>query len=236
MPDIVLPSKLIPEQVTIEFEFGSELEWLETIVASQVVVEVYSGIDPDPGFVLRGPSSIIGTVVSQRVKEGLPGVIYLLICTAEGSTGQFYQRTGVLAILPSAAFTPPLFGNPFTSRPYAVEVEDAMGDASAPIIFGRLFQYFPIVEGINNLGALVSGDLRPVLIIYVMRPEGIDSIGSLLSGVLATVLITYVIRPEGINSSANLLSGALITALIVYPNYQPEGITDSGALLSGILA
>jgi len=232
VPDLILPSKLIPERIIATWEFMDELDWGETIIGQQVVVEVAAGIDPNPEDILWLVASVIGSKVSQGFQLGLPGVIYRVTCTAESSAGKLYQKTSLLAVLPSAAIGPPLYGIPFTSRPYPIQ--DIEGIASSSLILeGDSLQL--IIEGVNSSGFILAGELRDQLQSYSMLPEGIDSTGSILAGELRTILISYTGLPEGINSIGTIMAGELKTILITYTNGKPEGIDSTATILSGTL-
>ena len=94
-----LPVKLISETITVTFEFLPQLEWLETLSDPAVTVEVFSGIDAVPSDILSGAASISGSIASQNIQAGQGGVIYLLIATATGSSGNNYQVIRTLAII-----------------------------------------------------------------------------------------------------------------------------------------
>jgi hypothetical protein len=94
-----LRAKHISELITVEFNFLSEMEWGETINSASVSVEVFSGLDYDTSLLLSGSATVSGNSVFQNIRDGLGGVIYILVCTAEGSSGASYILTRKLAVL-----------------------------------------------------------------------------------------------------------------------------------------
>lgn len=95
----VFPSKRPEEKFPVQFQFGDQLQFGETISGQVVTCVVFQGTDPDPEDVLFGAPTLSGQVVSQVVQGGVGGVVYTLVCAASGSTGTIYTKSGSLAIL-----------------------------------------------------------------------------------------------------------------------------------------
>lgn len=94
-----LASKKISEVITVSFDFRSTVRFGETLSSPVVTVAILSGADFSPSDILSGAASQSGGVVSQTIVQGMPGVIYNLICTVDGSTGSVYVKTLELAVL-----------------------------------------------------------------------------------------------------------------------------------------
>lgn len=231
MADRVLPSKLVDERITVRFNFTDELEWGETIMDADFSIQVLSGVDTTPQLMLTGGVTILGTYVSHKIWRGLPGVIYQVVVTAVGSTGNLYQKVAKLAILPSDAITPPLAATFYTSRIYPIDVVDNITSAA---FIDEGFEGGLISDGVRSSVVIVSGSLLVILVSYVSPPEGIASAVDIVTGNLYTGLKTYTIPPEGINSSVTILSGELLI-ILVQTTMVPEGINSSASILSGTL-
>lgn len=99
-----LQTKKLTEDGVVTFDFTSSMAATETISAATVTASVYSGVDPNPQFLIAGSDTISGKVVSQLIAGsaggGVLGVIYQLKCTAETSLGQFLQISSYLAVVP----------------------------------------------------------------------------------------------------------------------------------------
>jgi hypothetical protein len=102
----VLESKLVPEDVNISFDFLSRLKIGETVGTAACVMSVLSGIDANPAAMLSGLPSISGSIVSQKVIDGLPGVTYILSISIRTSLNNVYVTEGKLSVLSSNAATP----------------------------------------------------------------------------------------------------------------------------------
>jgi hypothetical protein len=100
-------SKLVGEDITFEFDMLSRLKLGETLVTSACVATVYSGVDAAPSAILSGLPVISGSIVSQKVINGLPGVIYLLSVSVRSSLSNIFINEGKLAVLSSPAVDPP---------------------------------------------------------------------------------------------------------------------------------
>lgn len=231
MSDIILPSKLVSERITVSFDFRDELEWGETIVSANCTVSVLTGTDGSPQDLLYLPVVISTSGVSQQVWMGLPGVIYTISMAVTGSTGQVYEKFARLAILPSSAKPPPYSSNLLTSTPYPVESIDAVGSTSDYI---RSQFYKTTIEGVTSASDIVSGWIRQILIQYEYDPEGVDSTSTIVGGDLYAVLKTYEIPPEGVNSTSIIVSGLLDMILITY-THPAEGVTSTSDIVSGTL-
>lgn len=232
MPDLILPSKLVPERIEVVFDFKDVLEWQETIAETLVTVTVHSGLDNSPQLVLYKQAIPLVTEVKQQLQEGLPGVIYKIECAATGTTGQIYVKYAYLAVLPNVSQRPPIIATFLTSQIYPIQDIESLGSAGA-ILSGTLWTR--PVDGIESVGAIVTGTLEQILLTYSGPPEGINSVGGVVAGDLFSQLKSYTIRPEGIDSTALVVTGALELGLIIYDNYKPEGINSSATVISGTL-
>ena len=99
MSTIILPTKAITSDIFIDFNFISMLAPGETIGAASVVSTVHSGVDPSPQAIVSGAATVVGPVVSQKIIDGLVGVIYLLTCTVTTSLSNTIVLQGYLAVL-----------------------------------------------------------------------------------------------------------------------------------------
>lgn len=226
-----LPSKLIQERVTISFEFMDVMEWGEVVSSAEFSIEVFSGVDPNSQDMRVGAAAPVGTVVTQKVQNGVAGVIYQVICTAIGSTGAVYKKELKLAVLPSQAYLPPLSTLFYTSWPYPIEAIDGIGD-TGNLQVGTLYVLL-YKDGIGDTGFVMSGTLEQILKTYSYT-EGIVDTGAIIAGNLFAAIKTYSYT-EGISDSAIPLAGTLEIILITYSNAKPEGILDAGFILSGTL-
>src|SRR5690554_5105604 len=95
---VLVPSKRTEEVTWIDFPFGDQLLFGETISGMATQCSVFTGDDSNPSAIL-GPSELNGTVVRQQVLGGLPGVIYQLTCLVTGSEGHVYSKGARLAVV-----------------------------------------------------------------------------------------------------------------------------------------
>ena len=108
MSTAVQDAKTQSESVSMVFDFLSRCQQGENVVTCVVAIGVFSGTDPSPSSMLDGsPSVSYGTVVTQKVKAGLPGVIYQVSCSARTSLNNIYINQVKLAVLSDNAATPP---------------------------------------------------------------------------------------------------------------------------------
>lgn len=92
-------SKLVGEVVTLSFNFLSQMGSGETLTSPVVTVSLFSGIDSTPAVILSGSPTISGSIVTQKIQEGMAGVTYVLTCAVHGSTGVDYIGTQLVSVL-----------------------------------------------------------------------------------------------------------------------------------------
>lgn len=102
------PSKMSVEDVTMDFDMLSRCKVGEFVVTATVVCGVYSGVDPSASAMISGVPSIANNVVSQKVKGGVPGNIYLVSCSVRTSDDNVYVNEAKLAVLTTSAPVPPV--------------------------------------------------------------------------------------------------------------------------------
>ena len=94
-------TKYRQEIVTFVWDFRDHINPGDTITGTTAGVIVSSGTDTNPSEMLLGPPVISdGTVVSQRIKKGVPGVIYTILIFIETTQGDSFTDEAYLAILP----------------------------------------------------------------------------------------------------------------------------------------
>ena len=234
MANLILASKLVAERITAKFDFTDVIPLGEVITEQVVTVGVHSGIDGSPEGLLLQPTSVLGLIASQRLHRGLPGVIYRIFCVVTSSSGSVYEKEGLLAVLAAPAVVPPIFATFLTSRPYPIEVIEALSHGATVL---RGFMFETIVESFLHSSTLIAGELRPILFPYPdWPPESFNHSSTVLSGTMVTLLIRYTDWPaESFTHSAVLQSGTLVVLLISYPNWPPESFNHSATILSGTL-
>lgn len=231
----ILPTKLIPERITVKFNFADELEWGETLTLALSELEVVSGEDPNPNYVLRLQPVINGVEVSQQLRLGTAGVLYRLTIEATTSLGRTISKDANLAILPSDAIPPLPFGVGYSSALYPIEVVEGINADTFLPVSG--FDYKIVVESIVSTFAVLSGVLADGITEFTAPTEAIDAGGFVVvSGVLADGITEFTAPIEAINASTFFpLSGTLVTTLISYTNGLPESIDSTFTVVSGTL-
>lgn len=92
-------AKVIAEDLLLDFDFLAELNEGETILDKTVTATVYSGTDATPSAIISGAATLDGSVVTQKVIDGLLGVQYLLSCAVTTTLGQTLVQRAYLSIL-----------------------------------------------------------------------------------------------------------------------------------------
>lgn len=96
---VIVPPKRSNGQVPVNFPFGDQLEFGESISGQVVTAVVFSGIDPNPENILFGSPTMANNTVQQVITGGLPGVIYQLVAMATTSNANMYSKGARIAIV-----------------------------------------------------------------------------------------------------------------------------------------
>jgi hypothetical protein len=96
---VVLKSKKVGETLGYPIDFISTLAASEVISTAVVTASVYSGVDPNPSFIVLGTPTIQGTVVQQGITGGVLGTIYELLYAVTTSLNQLIEISAFLAIV-----------------------------------------------------------------------------------------------------------------------------------------
>lgn len=109
MENLVTRSKYVPETISILVDFSDVLPAGQTIQGTPLIsIALETGNDPTPASILYlGVSVHNGTVVEQRFRLGVPGVIYELVWQVVSNSGEVFAKTTYLAIVPNAGNASP---------------------------------------------------------------------------------------------------------------------------------
>lgn len=233
MPLPVLPSKLVWERISVEFDYSGEFQLNESITTWEVSVSVQTGDDLNPEDMLATRRALNGLKVYQWIINGIPGVVYNLKGVAVSSLGRTYKLERTLAVLPCSQVIPPLFGVVYTTTVYPDELLESL-DFNVTILSGATET--PPADYLDFSVSILSGSLREPLITYTWPPEGLNNLAVPVSGSLVTPLITYSSWPaEGLNNIAVPTNGTLVQILITYSNWPAEGLNNLALPTGGSL-
>lgn len=235
MENLVTRSKYVPEVISIFMDFADILPTGTVIQGTPTVtVSLETGEDPTPADILfLGVSVHNGTLVEQRVRQGVPGVIYVITFLVFNGT-EYFSKNTYLGILPqTAAVTPEYLIFYLTTTPYPYEFTES-GESFPHLIHGLLVQVF-VESGVSDIN-LVSGTLIGGPVYYTYSYEAGTSNINLVSGTLITVIvpIQYTYSYEAGTSGIALISGTLIGNPVTY-SYGPESGKNDITLVSGSL-
>jgi len=98
------PTKTVGEIITLKYDFKDQVA-LENFPLHDVtfLVTVLSSVDDYPQDILLGEPLLDGSVVTQRITQGLIGTIYDVACYIYDDLGGLYYISNKLAILPDSA-------------------------------------------------------------------------------------------------------------------------------------
>lgn len=169
------------EVINVAFNFLSHLRMGETLLSAETTVGVVSGIDYNTDDLLAGAATIEGSMVTQRIDDGMAGVQYYLTCRATSSTGNVYVITKVVSVLSTTGLaqgaTPDLTG----TLPDGV-----VGAAySAPLQISDGYAPYEAVELISNAPPWMSFQVvDDELICFGTPAEDVDTSYSFTPSIL----------------------------------------------------
>lgn len=91
--------KLTTENEQFTFDFSPVLGPTETINSASCTILVKEGTDPNPNAIKVGSPAISGSQVTQRIHNGLDGVIYRLETSATTSLTNVYTIVADLQVI-----------------------------------------------------------------------------------------------------------------------------------------
>jgi len=91
--------KLTTENEQFTFDFSPVLGSTETISSAACTVTVQEGTDSSPSSIMSGSPAISGSKVTQRIYNGLDGVIYRLQMSATTSLSNVYTIVADLQVI-----------------------------------------------------------------------------------------------------------------------------------------
>ena len=100
MIQVNLPTKRVIDVRPFKADFGPFLESGETIGSAVVSVSLYTGADPTPEEILFLSPEVTGSVVEQRIRAGVPGVIYEVTIKVTTSDARELTATALQAVIP----------------------------------------------------------------------------------------------------------------------------------------
>lgn len=86
------------ERKKYSFNFVNELAVGETISNATFTALVHDGTDGSPGSIISGGATILGSVCTQLIINGVEGVTYLIQCEINTSNGQRLHGTALLLV------------------------------------------------------------------------------------------------------------------------------------------
>lgn len=228
-------SKTVSETISLIADFRDFLLAGETITSYDVVVTVYSGIDGDPSHMLYMALTLKkGTILEQRFRLGLPGVIYDIVFSAVTSAGNTYEMSTRLAVLPNATRASPVYDVIYvTSSLYPYYFSDSLHSDVAFVsgkllgiryteyltssvsffsgsIVGTFIPYAIPFDSVAGTVSWIAGSIGGTVKIYAVPPDSMASGVAWLSGVIGGTAISYAILPDSMNSGISWISGGLV--------------------------
>lgn len=227
-------SKYRAETIPISVDFSDDLASGETITGSPaLLVDVYTGADPDPSSILFNTATVSGNVVTQNVRLGLEGVIYDITFSVTTNLGNVFEHDCVLAILPLDSAAIPTWGQLWeTTYPYPYywydDITTTVAIANAHTLYNPSW-----TESMASTIAIQDASLYGGAVSYANPHEDLVSTIAMQSGVLYGGFQSYSYS-EGMDSHVAIISGTIYGGAISYANPH-EDLTTTVSIQSGAL-
>lgn len=90
-----ISSKTPAEIIPVTFDYTAILASIDAVLS--VTIAVYTGTDAEVGTMLSGGPNVAGTQVTQLVRNGVAGVVYMLTALVTSGTSK-YELAGFLPV------------------------------------------------------------------------------------------------------------------------------------------
>lgn len=193
----VQQSKYISDTISIVLSFADLLSPGDTISGVPVItVTVSSGVDSNPSNLLyEGVSVTQGSIVEQRFRLGVPGVIYHILYSVGTVAGDTLEKDTTLAILPEGTDVTPTW---------------------LPLWESTQLYPYQLTDSLTSHITMTSG--RLAVVVYSIPAEYIQSKVVWLGGTLIGAGVTYNIPHEDLKGSLLWIGGTLVESGITYSN------------------
>lgn len=235
---LVRPSKKMSEVHIFPADFTNQLGIGEFVVSNSGTLQVlvFTGIDPTPNLILLGLPTYIGNVVTQKLRQGVPGVVYRVVLTVTTSTGRHLTLETYLAVLPDDYPAEGVFITFYeTSLPYPFwqQVTDTLRwqpSVLASTLLSGLFNQ-PIQDTMHFVPSVISSTLQSTLFTQPIQ-DTINYIVSVQTSALDTVLVNNA-QQDTMHFNVAVLSSSLLT--IVINNAQQDTMNFIPSVQNGTM-
>jgi hypothetical protein len=232
--NFVTRSKYVSETISIVVDFSDVLPAGQTIQGTPVVsIVLDTGFDPTPASILYlGVSVYNGTVVEQRFRLGVPGVIYTITWQVLSTSNLTFEKTTYLAILPNVGTVTPDFRPIYeTTYLYPYNLLDSLINYLLP---ESAYAFGVPIEKLTSLLAPTQGSLFGGTVYYTDPPDKFNSTMSPTLGSLFGGQVTYSFAEKLVSEFAPVL-GSLYGSSLSY-TIPAEGLNTFMAPASGTLS
>lgn len=214
MENVITRSKFVNETISIVFDFSDLLQSGEIVSSCTILVSLFTGTDSDPSNILYQLPIITGTKVDQKIRLGVPGVIYEIGFLAIGSLGSHVEKVTNLAILPQDGLAVPSFTYIYEDTClYPFEFLESLTHTfswhSGKVL--GVYQLEAIIHNFTWLSGITSGDA----VSYSNPPESITHTFTWVSGITEGDAVSYSLSDSMENSFA-WISGVIEGTSIAY--------------------
>lgn len=231
---VVLPSKRRVDVQQYTVSFANVLNTSDTISSATVVVRLFTGVDPQPELILFEAFVQTDYTITQKIQEGVPGVIYELVITVTTTLGYIHTITARLAILPELLGASPNL-SPFflSSKPYLEYIVDGITISALPLsgFLKDPFILYEFDENVSIFAEPIDGRLRDAFI-STNYTEGLNLSAIPIDGTLRVGLHDYTFN-ENLSLFADPIDGILREALVV--TESTEGLNLTAVPIGGSL-
>lgn len=223
---VVLPAKRRIDVQQYTISFANVLNTGDTISSATVAVRLFTGVDSQPELILFEAFVQTDYTITQKIQEGIPGVIYELVITVTTTLGYIHTITARLAILPDLiGATPNLSPFFLSSKPYLEYIIDGAIVSVEPLsgILREIFVFYDFVDSADVTAIPISGRLRDAFLTYEFD-EGLNVAAEPLDGRLRLGIHSYEFN-ENLSIFAEPLDGILRDVLVTTENNEGLNIT-----------
>lgn len=207
----------------------------ETIIGTPVItVTVATGLDSNPSNILYESVSVSqGTVIEQRFRLGVVGVIYQINFSIQTTHSNTIEKDCYLAILPDDDNTVPTYLPLLeTSALYPYYFSDSL-QGRVTWLAGKTLGIY-ISDFLKTSVTLLVGTLYGSAVNYSIPHDSLSSAVQWTLGFLSGTPIVYLIPHEDMKTQVAWLTGSLYGTAVSY-SYTGDNLKTSVTWTSGVL-
>ena len=220
---VVIYSKQQAEVHQFVADFTGQLLTGESFIGAGVSISVFvfSGSDSQPSAILVNPFTLIGNVVSQGLQQGIPGVVYEVVCHVTTNLSRGLTINTYLAVLPNNYPAAGAFITYyFTSNLYPILVTDTAHSFAtiSSALVDTVIKFYSFADTARSTASITSALVNSITQNYAFTDTARMVTPQITSAMVTTIVLNYAFSDTA-HSNAAIVS-AMVTTVVINYNFS----------------